>query len=185
MKVFLLRQNRTEAISAREEAQIKDLINLVYKVILEQQRLKTASHMYRKRTYTLQKATTYYIVAIPDHIMLEDLSSSLVKPLITHLQKIKEDYMRKDSQSIFVPTNIQNSTRDFSSGTDGLTESLKQVGAKVKVRWSQDEVSSSGWRAVWYTATVQGYCERSDTLTIVYSTEPGVPYDEELFPLER
>ena len=40
-----------------------------------------------------------------------------------------------------------------------------------------------GWRAGWYTATVQKYSEESDMLTIMYSADPGITYDEELSPL--
>ena len=43
MRVFLLRHNRTVGITSREEKQIKDLINLVYKVILEQRKLHVTS----------------------------------------------------------------------------------------------------------------------------------------------
>ena len=70
MRVFLLRQNKTVAITSREEKQIKDLINLAYKVILEQRKVHVTTHVYRKRTYTLQSNSKF--VAIPSHIVVED-----------------------------------------------------------------------------------------------------------------
>lgn len=57
---------------------------------------------------------------------------------------------------------------------------LPEVGAKVKVQWNVDEVKESGWRSGWYSATVQQYNTESDTILIVYSSEPDNVYKEEL-----
>ena len=89
MRVFLLRHNKTAAVTSREEDQIKDLTSLVYKAILEQRRLHVTSHTYRKRTYTLQTSSPNF-VAIPSHVVVEDdLNKCLFEPLLTWLDKLK------------------------------------------------------------------------------------------------
>ena len=55
IKVFLLRQGKTVAMTSREEGQLKDLIQLTYQTIFNQRYLNVSSHVYRKRTYTLKK----------------------------------------------------------------------------------------------------------------------------------
>ena len=64
-----------------------------------------------------------------------------------------------------------------------LTERLVQIGSKAKVRWSFDGLQGFGWRVGWYEATVHKYCRESDIITITYTAEQGVPYNEELAPL--
>ena len=71
----------------------------------------------------------------------------------------------------------------MSSKDDGLAERIKQIGSKVKILWSAEEVKDSGWKPGWYPGTVQKYCEETDILTIVYALEPGINYEEELSPL--
>ena len=98
MRVFLLRHNRTIAITSREEKQIKYLINLVYKVILGKQKLHITSHVYRRRTYTLQSNSSKF-VAIPSHVVVEDdLHKRLFEPLLTWLESISR--ARKQYTSI-------------------------------------------------------------------------------------
>ena len=54
------------------------------------------------------------------------------------------------------------------------------MGAKVKVRWTSEEIGDSGWRPGWYVAYVQAYDEDNDTLTVEYTTEPGCIYTIDL-----
>ena len=64
MRVYLLRHNKTAAVTIREEKQVRDLVDLIYKAVLEQRRLNVAAHIYRQRKYTLKKNTskTYSIL---------------------------------------------------------------------------------------------------------------------------
>lgn len=114
--------------------------------------------------------------------------------LLCHVLKVisTRSYLNQFSPYL-VPakSNERNSTDHQCSGlpyvvkvlSGDLTELLVQIGSKVKVRWSSDELQGSGWRAGWYEATVHNYCRESDIITITYIDEPGVPYDEELTPL--
>lgn len=61
MRMYLLRHNKTAAVTTREEKQMLDLISLIYKAILEQRRLNVTAHIYidngsthyRKQIHTL------------------------------------------------------------------------------------------------------------------------------------
>ena len=55
-----------------------------------------------------------------------------------------------------------------------------EVGAKVKVRWTVEEIGDSGWRPGWYVATIQSYNDETDQTTLVYSSEPGCTYEIDL-----
>jgi len=49
-------------------------------------------------------------------------------------------------------------------------------GASIKVKWSTEEIGDSSWKPGWYKATVQSYDSKSDTLSVVYPSEPGCMY---------
>lgn len=177
MRVFLLRHNRTSAVVAREEAQIKDLVGLAYECIHQQRRLHLTSHIYRKRTYTLKPSNPEFVV-VPSSIRSEsDLNKYLFQPILSYIEDCGRHREEKDKSSVSRPVACKQST------SEDLTERIVQIGSKVKVKWLSEEVKESGWRAGWYTATVHKYCRESDIITITYTTEPGVVYEEELTPL--
>ena len=61
-------------------------------------------------------------------------------------------------------------------------DQICQIGSKVKVKWTIEEIGDSGWRAGWYTAYVQAYEEETDTVTLQYPIEPGCTYTMEVTP---
>ena len=54
------------------------------------------------------------------------------------------------------------------------------MGAKVKLKWTAEDIGDTGWRAGWYVALVQAYDPLEDQLTVEYCSEPGVTYTVEL-----
>ena len=70
---------------------------------------------------------------------------------------------RKDTDS------SQSSTTSYTTNppptSEVSQEEMKQVGAKVKIKWTADEIGDSGWRCGWYVAYVQAYDEETDNLT--------------------
>ena len=122
------------------------------------------SHVYRKRTYTLQTVKPHF-VPLPNHVSCELDLKLLFQPLLNHINR--EWSKREEGDKIYPPIhNKSNPATDLP--TD---EQFKQVGAKIKVHWSDTEVAVTGWRPGWFTATVQQYCEETDTLVIKYSAE--------------
>ena len=68
----------------------------------------------------------------------------------------------------------QRKERSGKNRTIALKEQIVEIGTKLKVKWSQDELGDSGWRPGWYTTTVQGYDEDTNLLTVTYPSEPGL-----------
>ena len=66
---------------------------------------------------------------------------------------------------------------------ESLQQQLMEVGAKVKVKWTSDEIGDSGWKPGWYIAYVQGYDSDADIITLQYQSEPDCTYTVELTPL--
>ena len=89
----------------------------------------------------------------------------------------KENKEREQSVLLARKEELTESTEEE------LLEQITQTGAKVKVKWLADELKDSDWKEGWYSATVNSYCNETDLLTITYTSEPGQPYEEELFPL--
>lgn len=56
----------------------------------------------------------------------------------------------------------------------------EEVGAKVKVKWTVEEIGDSGWRPGWYVASIQLYDDETDRETLMYSSEPGCTYEIDL-----
>lgn len=52
-----------------------------------------------------------------------------------------------------------------------------EIGCRVKVRWTKEEIRDSGWRPGWYTAEVQDSSLQSDQITVVYLSEPEAIYN--------
>ena len=180
MKVFLLRQGQTAAITSREENQLKDLIQLAYQTIYNQRYLNVSSHVYRKRTYTLQTISPHFIPP-PSHVQCESDLQSLFQPLIDFLDRRKQQREDKDDRTPILKNKTDDDTAPPSN--ENLAQRITQIGSKVKLHWSAEEVGDMGWRPGWYVATVQNYCQDTDMLTVTYSSEPDETYHEELLPL--
>lgn len=109
-------------------------------------------HIYQKRTYTTKDYQQH--VSPPSNIS-ESNSHNLFDLIIKHLQSLRNSREAKDKES---PLGQVSTKHD-----DSQVEMLKQVEAKVKVRWTSEEIGDSGWRPGWYVAYVQAYDEDSDT----------------------
>ena len=177
LRVHLLRHNRSDAVTAREEKQLEDLVNLVHSVLRKQKFLVITHHLYRSRKYSLHNHCSHF-VSVPPHIKSEDDLDSLFQPLISYMQSQRKDRKQKDMASAFKPCTMKNSPNE-----ETLFQNVTQIGAQVKVHWTKEEVKDSGWKAGRYIATVHSYDEDTDTLTITYASEPDNPYAEELTPL--
>ena len=65
---------------------------------------------------------------------------------------------------------------------ESLQQQLVEVGVKIKVKWSSEEIGDS---AGWYVAYVQGYDSDLNLITLQYQSEPDCTYTVELTPLLR
>ena len=181
LKVFLLRQGKGQLVTSKEERQLKDLIHMAYQVIFQQRYLNVSSHIYRKRKYTLQTGSPHF-VSIPSHMK----SESDFKLLFQVLLELIEERQNQEDNHVWVPNKRSKDEDNSSTSKDDLqlAECITQIGSKVMIHWSNEEIGETGWKEGWYDATVQKYCEESDImLTVCYKSEPYQTYDEELLPL--
>ena len=183
MRVYLLRHNESAAAAAREEEQLRDLINLAYKTIREQRRLSITAHVYRKRKFTLQKKDPHFVPQ-PQHVQTEEDLQSLFEPLLIQINTNRKKRKVADETLAFKPqvSSCEISTSD-STDEKVLLQRVTQVGSRIKLQWTFDEVGTSGWKPGWYVAIVQSYSIDTDMITVTYQAEPNVTYDEELTPL--
>ena len=93
-------------------------------------------------------------------------------------QNRKTNEAKDESALLFLRVDTKDNQTD-----DTLAEQIGQVGAKIKVQWSESEVGDSGWKPGWYTGTVQKYYSETQTITVVYQLEPNNTYEEEIIPL--
>lgn len=176
LRVYLLGQGRKVAVTAKEEEQLKDLIDIASKVIMEQRKLNISSHIYRKRKYLLQSSAKF--VPVPTHIVDADNLCELFDPLLTSIENIRKKRLEDDTRCPLPTSSVTSGSSDEED-----VERMKTVGAKIHIKWDKEEVVGTGWRGGWYTALVNSYCEGTDELTVTYSSERTTPYTEELSDL--
>ena len=179
LRTYLLRHNRTADIVAREERQLRDLIDIAQEIILSLRKLSFSSHIYRKRKYTTTGSVSKFI-PIPSHVVSENELKDLFKPLLNVLDLKRKTREENDKKGHAMSKKPGSRSSDDS---DDLQERIVQTGSKVKIYWSKEELQETNWRVGWYSATVHSYDNDTDILTITYSAEPGIPYEEELLPL--
>ena len=93
------------------------------------------------------------------------------------LHKQKQHNQLQDST---LPMQLK---RKESLSDDDLREKITQIGSKIKIQWTIEEIGDSGWKPGWYTTTVQRYCNDTDIVTVTYASEPNHAYDEDLLTL--
>ena len=58
-----------------------------------------------------------------------------------------------------------------------------EIGQRVKIQWTSDDIGDSGWRPGWYIAEIQNVDQEADVIKVVYTSEPNCVYDVEVTPL--
>ena len=111
------------------------------------------------------------MISPPDHFSTSN-SHELFDPIIAYLDNKRHLREENDhSNTVHLATGVpmlHNSLR--------RSEKLSQVGAKVKIKWTLDEIGDSGWRPGWYMVYVPAYDDETDTLIVQYPSELENPY---------
>ena len=108
---------------------------------------------------------------MPSHITGENDLSHLYDPLMEYVNNLRHNSIPEQTSNAPInPDNDNNSNK----------EQFAQIGAIVDVKWTASEVRGTDWKAGWYRAEVQGYCEDTDIVTLHYVSEPDETYEEEL-----
>ena len=69
-------------------------------------------------------------------------------------------------------------TQHIGDENEEQLQRIIQTGAQFNIHWTLEELSGTNWKPGWYKATVNDYDCDTDTLT--YTSEPGIPYEDEL-----
>ena len=118
-----------------------NLIQLTYDIIFEQWFPNVLSHVYCKRTYTLQNTSPHFIRP-PLHVKCESDLHTLFQPLITLLDLMTNQRKENDDRA---PIRMNT----VSSSDNTLAGQITQTGSKIKVHWLREEIGDTGWRSGW------------------------------------
>ena len=189
LHVFLLRQGKTVAILNREMSQIKDLIQVTDEPILALKylNLSVSHHTYFERTNASNLTKSNSFVVPGGVYSLADLKEIFI-PLVQHMSKKQAELQHQDENSLAhlnkaslsTGTCTGTSTSSTVNETSSLKEQLIQIGAKIKIKWTAEDIGKIGWRPGWYNATVQSYDDETGTLSVVYTAEPDCVYTMEI-----
>lgn len=81
---------------------------------------------------------------------------------------------------INVPALLDESKLNKHEGSE--LEQFYEIGAKVKVKWTREEIGDSNWRPGWFVAEVQESDPDNDEITLMFSAEPEATYTYEVMP---
>ena len=169
LRVFMLKHGHADKAGLREKNQLKDLVKLAKELITKLQHMHLTGHVYRVRKYSTHVNKTF--VPMPSHITGENNLSHLYDPLMEYVNNLRHNSIPEQTSNAPInPDNDNNSNK----------EQFAQIGAIVDVKWTASEVRGTDWKAGWYRAEVQGYCEDTDIVTLHYVSEPDETYEEEL-----
>ena len=155
-----------------------DLINLTLESIHNQRYMNVTSHIYRKRQFSTSTFKTSFLPP-PHTVKNESDLQNLFQPFLGFLEMQKQQHKLQDDA---LPLQPKKKEIIGLSDTD-LRESISQVGSKIKIQWTKEEIGDTGWKPGWYVATVQGYCNETEIVTVKYASEPNLTYDEDLSTL--
>jgi len=104
-----------------------------------------SSHVYRKRTYTLQKFSPHFIPP-PSHVQCESDLQSLFQPLLDLLDEMKQQCEDKEGRTPILKKKTDDGTPP---SNENLAQQITQIGSKIKLHWSAEEIGDMGWRPGW------------------------------------
>ena len=170
LRVYLKKANKDNFISRTEVDHLLKIVGCAEDVIRAEKRLSLLGFQdsieRRKFTTNARKST---LKKLQPSTAIEEI----FKPLTTFLRSFK-DSRRIENQSDET-TDARNELNPANS-----YESYFQVGTKVKVYWSKEEVKPLGWRGGWYVAFVTDICRDEDQVSVQFVSEPDSVYQIEV-----
>ena len=61
-------------------------------------------------------------------------------------------------------------------------EQFYEVGVRIKVKWSKEDIGDTNWRPGWYVGEVQEADPKNDEITVQFVSEPLSFYKYEVTP---
>ena len=97
-------------------------------------------------------------IPIPSHILSENDLKDLFKPLLNVLNSKRKTREENDRKGHAVSKKPRSQSTD---NADDLQEHIVQIGSKMKIYWSKEELQETDWRVGWYSATVHSYVDHN------------------------
>jgi len=178
VRVYLLKHGKKDCMFQRERKLLLDLIRITEELIYQESHLKLRA---------IQHARTYGSVSDTTRNLQGKIFSEFKQSKITPPQTIRS---LQDLNELFEPLKdyigyVKDASKDqitlkqclsSSESSDSLHEQMTQIGSIVKIKWKQEEVRGTGWKAGWYNAQVQSYNPDTDEIDVVYNQEPDCVY---------
>ncbi len=176
LRVFMLKHNTVDAMLAKETKQLKELIKIIQELILREKEGTLQHHVYRQRTYTNPQRESPKLdlpIKPPDLLHMFD-------PLVQYVDIVASTQKHRGTSLLIQSKTDEQDPLLLTSDQNQQAELMVQTGARVRVKWTKEELGNSGWKPRWYTAEVQAFDPDTDVLTVTYLSEPGCVYDIEL-----
>ena len=174
LRLFLICHGQYYLCFKQEEDEILKTIGLAEDIMLEQRRqfVLNPDDIYRKRTHTTSKHNSQ--LQVPHGTNFKTLQQ-IFEPIKNYITILK-DMRREKDKEITVATVVDKTTGECNQVENETYEEYFAVGAKIKLRWTKEEIGDSGWRCGWYTAQVQASNLEEDTIEVLYFSEPESVY---------
>lgn len=109
--------------------------------------------------------------------------TAIIKQYVKELDMIEVEYISEPGRvyRVKVEECVQKGTMRLYISTckePDLYDQISEIGASLKIKWSNDKVKESGWKAGWYHVEVQEFHPDRDEITLIYKKEPTVIYTE-------
>ncbi len=182
LRVFLLRHRRHHLAFKSQIDEITLTIKQAKRIAyaeIEHSIVNTNVDIRRKRNYgTAEHVKDKSMLTIPDEMQsISEIPTKIFCDLIHYMEALSK----------VDKTNIPHEVIELDEKSQGMTDTdaisaYFEIGQRVKVRWTADEIGDSGWRPGWYIAEVQRSDVESDKISIVYTLEPKCVYELEVTP---
>lgn len=107
--------------------------------------------------------------------------TAVVRSYNQQRDEITIEYISEQGESYAMSVNEnakKGSLKVLKVTCDSDLYEVTEIGARVQVRWSGDDVKGTGWKAGWYAAEVQDFDPDEDIISVVYDREPTQIYQE-------
>lgn len=185
LRITLMKDGHYNLAFYKEEEEILKTIDDAEKLILEERQdyLTNPKSVFRTRTHG---GANKYVKDTPiSHIQfdLKNLHKMLEKQ--REYITIQRQQNREKGKTFIKSDNRQDmdSMQIHTTATAAADEAIFSIGAKVKVKWSRDDVQGTDWKPGWYTAYVQSADPLQDQITVEHCAEPGCLYVLDVTPM--
>lgn len=177
LRLYLVGQGYHHLVFYHEQKEILSTINDAEQVILEERQdyILHPEDIYRKRTYSTQQVKPTETDS--DQVDVSNLHRIFEK-LKRYLTIQKE--INKNKAMQFRKENKTGRSNDMAVTN---LEAFFEIGTKVKVKWSADEIKGTGWKPGWYVAYVHSSDSFEDQIVVEHPTEPDQLYTLDVSPM--